>query len=70
MDIMNRLATLTQILKKAGYGPDGSAGGEGLLLEADRLLTQAEKDPKEAVTQVFAGRLAGDKARSSTAGRS
>ena len=67
MDIMNRLATLTQILKKAGYGPDGSAGGEGLLLEADRLLTQAEKDPKQAVTQVFAGRLAGDKARSSTA---
>jgi len=64
---MNRIATLAQILKDAGYGPDGAPEGEGLLVEADRLLTQAEMDPKQAVAQVFAARLAGDKARGSAA---
>ena len=64
---MNRITTLAQILKDAGYGPDGAPEGDGLLVEADRLLTQAEMDPKQAVAQVLAARLAGDKARGSAA---
>ena len=64
---MTRLAKLAQIIKDAGYGPGGSAGGEALLLEVDRLLIQAETDPEQVVAQVLGGRLAGDKAKSSTA---
>ena len=64
---MKRLSTLAQIIKDAGYGPGGSAGGEDLLLEVDRLLIKAETDPEQVVAQVLAGRLAGDKAKESTA---
>ena len=64
---MKRLAMLAQIIKDAGYGPGGSAGGEDLLLEVDRLLIKAETDPEQVVAQVLAGRMAGDKAKKSTA---
>ena len=64
---MNRISMLSQILKDAGYGSDGSPGGQDLLLEVDRLLTQAEQDPKQAVAHVFAARLAGEKAKKSSA---
>ena len=65
--IMNRLAALTQILKDAGHTPDESGGGDVPLVEVDRLLTQAEMDPKQAVAQVLVARLAGDKAKRSAA---
>ncbi len=64
---MSRLVTLTQILKDAGYVPDVSGGGDVPLVEVDRMLTQAETDPQQAVAQALAARLAGEKARSSTA---
>ena len=51
---MNRLDTLRQILKDAGYAPDGSPSADSLVLEVERLLSQAELDPKQAIAQLFA----------------
>ena len=64
---MNRMATLTGILQDAGYEVDGSTREQTLVLELDRLLSSAERDPKEAVKQVLAARRATDDARRATA---
>jgi ATP-dependent 26S proteasome regulatory subunit len=64
---MTRLKMLTRMLEDAGYELDGSAREQGLLLELDRLLTEAECDPQAAVTQVLAARRATDRAQRATA---
>lgn len=64
---MTRLKMLTRIMEDAGYELDGSPREQALLLEIDRLLTEAECDPKTAVTQILAARQATDRAERATA---